>query len=165
MKAWKRDVILSCALLILSVCGYIHCENLGGMMQKYKMAQAGGYAEFWLITLGLLAAALLIRTLVRKPQDEAAKVWTKIALLTVAVCILYLFLMPVIGFGISTCLFLYVLSIAYNQENQKKRLSGKALKIALVKWFVIDICLTAFLYIVFAVLLNVSLPMLGVLGI
>lgn len=165
MKAWKRDVILSCVLLVLSVCGYIHCENLGGMMQKFKMAQAGGYAEFWLIALGLLAAALLVRTLIQRPQDEVAKVWTKVALLTVGVCILYLLLMPVIGFSVSTCLFLYALSIAYNQENQKKRLSGKALRIALVKWFAIAVCLTVFLYVIFAVLLKVSLPMLGILGI
>ena len=165
MKAWKRDIIISCVLLVLCVCGYIHCENLGGIMQKYKMAQAGSYAEFWLITIGLLAVALLVRTLIQRPQETAAKVWTKVMLLTVAVCILYLVLMPIIGFNISTCLFLYALSIAYNQANEKKRLSGKALKIALVKWFVVAICMTAFLYFAFAVLLNASLPMLGILGI
>lgn len=165
MKAWKRDVVLSLVLLAVSVLGYIHCENLGGMMQKYKMAQAGGYAEFWLVAIGILALALLIRTLIKRPQEEAAKVWTKIVLLTVGVCVLYLWLMPRAGFSLSTCLFLFTLSIAYHQANIKKRLSGKALRIALIKWFVISVILTLFLYIVFAVLLKAKLPMLGFLGI
>lgn len=165
MKAWKRDVILSLTLLVVSILGYIHCEHLSGMMQKYKMAQAGGYAEFWLITIGVLALALLIRTLINRPQEETAKVWTKIVLITVGVCVIYLWLMPMIGFLLSTCAFLFILSIVYHQANEKKKLSGKALRRALVVWFIISIILTLFLYVVFAVLLKAKLPMLGFLGI
>ena len=164
MKAWKKDMILSITLLLLCAGGYLYCEALPDGLQQYSLARAGKYVQCWIVILAVLSAALLIRTLRKKPEDFVPSVWDKIVLLTLGALLAYLALMPYIGFFIATILFLFTLAVAYHQADKEKRLSGKALRIAMAKWLSIAVVLTVVLYLLFTVLLKAKLPEFRIFG-
>ncbi|MBU5626463.1 tripartite tricarboxylate transporter TctB family protein [Oscillibacter sp. MSJ-2] len=165
MKAWKKDLILSILLLLFCAAAYFYCATLPPGYQKYTMAHAGAYVQFWIVILAILSLALLIRTILRKPQEESASMWSKMVFLTLLSLAAYLFLMPHIGFTLATCLFLFGLAVAYQRQDTENRPSGKALALAAVKWFILCAVTTAALQLLFTKVLKVVLPTLGILGI
>lgn len=165
MKAWKKDLYLSISLLIFCAASYLYCEAMPPGMQKFTLAHAGRYVQFWLVILTFLSLALLITTLIKKPQELVSSAWNKLVVFTLAALIAYLFLLPHLGFSVTTCLFILVLVYNYNQSNPEKRLSGKSLKITVAKWILFSIGFTFVLLLLFTKILKVILPSLGILGI
>lgn len=158
MLQWKRDLVISIAVLIFSVINIIYSFSMNTNVIEFGLAKPGNYVRLWLIAFSVLAVVLLIRSLRNKTDDVAAPIWHRAAIITVIASVAYLFLLPYIGFGIMTVLFLTGLGLVYTYYMKQKTLTGKTLVRETIKWTLFSILCTVILYLLFAELLNVVLP-------
>lgn len=158
MLQWKRDLIISIAVLVFSVFNIVFTSTMNTDVIEYGLAKPGNYVRMWLILFAILAVVLLIRSLKNKTDAVAAPIWHRAAVITVIATAAYLFLMPYLGFCIMTVLFLSGLGLLYTYYMKTKLLTGKTLVKEIIKWLLFSILTTVILYLLFAELLNVVLP-------
>jgi len=144
----KADLITGIVLLTLS--GYVIWESWR-MPPSATFGPGSGFLPFWLgIVMAALAAMLILGAWLRKtdPQEKApfpgGKALMRVTLVMVGLGI-YIFLMEVLGFLLNTFAFVAYLMLAVERERWKLTM--------LVALFT-----TAGLYIIFQVLLGITLP-------
>jgi len=158
MLQWKRDLVISIAVLVFSIFNIIYASNMRTDVIDYELAKPGNYVRMWLILFAILGVILLVRSLKNKTDAVAAPIWHRAAVITVIATAAYLFLMPYIGFSIMTVLFLFGLGLLYTYYMKTKVLRGKTLVKEIIKWLLFSILTTIILYLLFGELLNVVLP-------
>lgn len=158
MLQWKRDLVISIAVLIFSVINILYSFTMKTNVIEYGLAKPGNYVRLWLTAFSILAVVLLIRSLRHKTGTVAAPIWHRAAIITVIATVAYLLLMPYIGFIIMTVLFLTGLGLVYTYYMKVKTLTGKTLLREIIKWILFSILSTVILYLLFSELLNVVLP-------
>ena len=144
----KADLITGFVLLALS--GYVVWESWM-MPASATFGPGSGFLPLWLgILMAVLSVMLITGTSFRKPDpDEQApfpvgQALTRVSAVIVGLAI-YISLMEVLGFVLNTFLFVSYLMLAV--EREKWKLAG-----------VVALLTTAGLYIIFQVLLRITLP-------
>lgn len=157
MAKWKRDAIYSVVILVLCAVNYVLANGIDDGHIQYALASPNGYLKLWLIILELLAAALLFRSLKNRSQEETAKIWNHLAILTVAGSVLYILVVKKLGFLLTTFLLVSVLTIAYGTEVKGPK-QGKAMLLQNGKFLLFSLVLTLLTQWVFQGFLSVKLP-------
>jgi putative tricarboxylic transport membrane protein len=144
----KADLITGFVLLVLS--GYMIWESWM-MPDSATFGPGSGFLPFWLgILMAVLSVILMAGALFRKPDPTGKEPFPRgKALLRVAAVMVglgvYISLMEVLGFVLNTFLFVSYLMLAV--EREKWKLAG-----------MVAVLTTAGLYIIFQVLLGITLP-------
>lgn len=163
MEQWKQDVILSLTFIVFCVIMFIYAEILEGGKFTYELARADRYMQLWLVILAILSLMLLIRALKNRPKDVVPPIWSKLSLFTVGTLIVYLLVMPYLGFFISTTLFLMTLITAYSLSTPHEKKTGKARFMQFGTWFAVSLLTTTVTYYLFTQVLTVILPKFSLL--
>ena len=158
MLQWKRDLVISIAVLIFSIFNFIYAAKMSTNVIEFELAKPGNYVRLWLVLFSILAIILLIRSLRNRTDCVAAPIWHRAAVITVIATVLYLLLLPYIGFCIMTVLFLAGLGLVYTYYMKRKVLKGEALVKEIIRWLIFAIIATVLLYFIFSRLLSVILP-------
>lgn len=88
------------------------------------------------IAMGICAIILILNAIKDKSMERSDRIELKgfiRMVIAIAICIGYLFLMQVIGFAMSTCVFLYVLMMFIGQQGLMKRISS-SIAVSLIAW-------------------------------
>lgn len=164
MTQWKRDFMWAVSTIIVGVAGFIYAGTLKPGTVKYKVAQPGPYLQLWMAILGLLGVALLVKTLIKKPQEKMPVVFHKTAVFTLVSLFIYAWSMKYIGFVISTTLFTTAALWFYSwkagkfNDAQGVLLKGKALVLRALLYVVIAVGLSLATYVLFRDVLGSNLP-------
>ncbi len=130
MKRWKRDMILSVAILVSVFAATVYSILLKSPRIKIFLARPDTYMGLWLAILALLAVLLLIRAQKARKTDETIlpKIWDNIGIFTVVVLFLYLLLIDILGFFLNSFLMLWILVDTYSLKIcDKPTTKGKVL--------------------------------------
>ena len=163
MKKWLQDLVLGIILFIFSIVSFIYAYIMQDASAKYFLARGDTYVLLWTAILGILSAALIIRALKNKPQEEAPKIVTKRVLVTIVIIAIYIAFLDKLGFVISSGLFLASLLTFFTVETKGKEIRGKALIKEIIICTAITVITVGVVYYLFGVALGVRLPT-GILG-
>lgn len=121
MLKWKADAITGFILLAFSVASLFYTFQMDvGSVTHIQSATPGYYVRIWVVVLGVLSIFLLISAYRRrKSEDRYPIIWYRNGIITTISLGLYLFLMPYLGFIISTTIFLFVLFFNYSEQMKK----------------------------------------------
>ena len=158
MKKWVQDLILGGILLLFSVVSFVYAYIMQDASAKYFLARADTYILLWTGILGILSAALVIRSLRSRPEGAASRIVTKRVGVTVLIIAAYIALLAPLGFVISSVLFLAALLAFFTVESKGTKLRDKALVREIVICGAITAITVAVVYYLFNVLLGVRLP-------
>jgi len=123
----KNDLVISAILFILSITFLIMGFTVPSPQFNDKTIGAGVFPQIWVAVLAVLSVLLFFRTLKEmkkqknSEQDSEVKDTNKNRLF-LFVCIsliLYLALMPVIGYLISTFLYCFICVFVFGYESYK----------------------------------------------
>lgn len=159
MVKWKRDLILGAFLLVFSIILFFYTgATIGTNTITIKLAQPQVYVQMWLVVLGILAAILIVKSLVKKEDVVLPAIWGRLQIFTVVAMVIYLLVMKWIGFFLSSIIFLSIVIIVYSYKANKIK-SDKKQKALQIGWYivfsVISVAITQYL---FAEVLGVLLP-------
>ena len=158
MVKWKRDLILSIVLILVSVVLFIYSGTFKTTAINIPAAMPDVYMRLWLGLMFVLSVLLLIRTLRKRPQDTSPKIWGKLQIYTVVAMFLYILLMKKIGFRICTGLFVWITTAVYCLSGPEGLPRGKPLVIALAKYLLFAVLVTAACDLLFRRVLSCNLP-------
>lgn len=158
MIKWKRDLFSAIAIIAFCIINFIYAMKVPSGVSSVKLAQPDSYLKGWLIILAILAIVLLFQSLKNKAKEVQEKIWGKMAVITVIAITLYLLLMPFLGYGISTSLFLFTTIAIYSLNMGKEKKKGKALLLQVAVWAFIAVVTAILLEYLFRNILSVALP-------
>ena len=158
MAKWKRDVIYGVAIIVACVFGVIETQGMRITGNPKWITRPDVYMWLWLAVLGLLAASMIIKALIKKDTTPCAPIWCKDGVFTVVVMFLYLLSMETLGFLISSFLFETILILAYSKRMGKLDYKGKALVWRILLYVAIALITTIATKVLFTRLLSVRLP-------
>lgn len=158
MTKWKRDLILSISLIVISVILFIYAGTFKTSVINIPAAMPDVYMRLWVGLLGILSVLLLIRTIRNKPEGVMPAMWGKLQIFTVVMLLLYLLLLDVIGFRICTFTFMLVTTSVYCFSDMEEKPRGRKLVIQLVKYAVFALIVTAVSDVLFRNVLSCKLP-------
>ncbi|NWF56315.1 MAG: tripartite tricarboxylate transporter TctB family protein [Syntrophaceae bacterium] len=143
----KGSILSSVVLMALAIYGMIEASS---MERTMPMGIGVDFLPFWIsAVIGLLAVLLLIQTLRGKSEDGSRPLFPRQSTLRVlfvlVILLLYISLMEIVGFLVSTLLF-FLATLGFLQRS-------RALNLALFSVFS-----TLLLYALFKVLLKSPLP-------
>jgi hypothetical protein len=127
-------------------------------------AQAGTYVDLLAGILLILAAVLVIKSFNFKKTDNVTGftfLWNKEIVITAISLILYTILLPIIGFTITTLALLLVLVTVFSTKEitrGERKLTKAERKKVLLLSVVFSLVMLLVIYVVFSVLLKVTLP-------
>lgn len=158
MKKWVQDLILGSILLLFSVVSFVYAYLMQDASAKYFLARADTYILLWTGVLGILSAALVIRSLRSRPEEAAKRIVTRRVGVTVLVIAAYIALLGILGFVASSVLFLAALLVFFTAEAKGTKIRGRALAREAAICGAITLATVAVVYYLFGVLLGVRLP-------
>lgn len=119
MVRWKRDVIYSIFIIIFCIAHMIMAQNLQQNVISLTIAKPSVYSQLVLGILALLAVAQLVRAIVKKPSEQLTPIWTVLAVITIGTLLVYIAIIDLLGFQISTFAAMAVLVISYTAGMHK----------------------------------------------
>jgi len=158
MVKWKRDMILSVTLIVVSVVLFIYSGTFKTTVINIPAAMPDVYMRLWLGLLIILSVLLLIRTIRTKPQEVLPAMWGKMQIFTVVSLLLYLLLLNKVGFRICTGLFMMATTTVYCLADMEEKPKGKALVIQLAKYLLFAVIVVAVADVLFRNVLSCNLP-------
>lgn len=158
MIHWKRDVIYGIVLLLFCGVLYWQTSDLPRGTSKIFASRADVYVWFWLIILAALAIILIINALRKKNMEMLPPIWSNIGVVSIISLVVYLAIMPYLGFLISTFLFLFAAIVASSRTQKKLDGSKKEVKVRLIRYAVFCLLFTVLMEQVFRKGLDVLLP-------
>jgi len=112
-KRWIRDVIYAVVLLVFSVILWVTANGFTQKLVNIEIAKPSVYAHLWIGLLMILSVIQLIRAIVTRPKDEVPQIFTPLAIITLVSLIVYVVVVPYIGFLLATFILLAVLLLSY----------------------------------------------------
>jgi putative tricarboxylic transport membrane protein len=88
------------------------------------------------VAMMICAIILILNALRGQSQEKSDRIHLKgfiRMVISIVICIGYLFLMQIVGFAMGTCVFLYVLMMFIGQKGLVKRISS-SIAVALIVW-------------------------------
>lgn len=163
MAKWKRDVLYGIVILLVCIFGIVETQGMTLMGYDYWTTRPDVYVWMWLALLGLFDIAMIVRALIKKNtpeyQKELPPIWCKEGVITIAALVVYLLVMKLIGFIISTVIFEFGLMALYGYKMGKVDFSDKKKAIKkLVFYLIVSVIATVATYYLFTDVLNVRLP-------
>ena len=158
MKPWKRDVIYSIVILIFCAVHWYLAEGLVQNVISVPIAKPSVYSELILGILRLLSIAQLIRAVVKKPDEELKPIWTVLAVITVVTLIVYVMVVKLLGFQLSTFLMMAVLVTSYSAGMGKIDFKSKKVVWQIVKCLLIALAISLCTEAIFRYGLGAKLP-------
>ena len=130
----KADISVGIGLIIASAWIFWYANG-------YRKATIYYYGpnffpQLLAITMSLCAIILILNAIRGKSLERSDQIQLKgffRLVIAIAICISYLFLMQVIGFAMSTVIFLYVLMVFIGHQGQVKRIFS-SIAVALIVW-------------------------------
>jgi len=162
---WKRDLAWGVIFLATSLAILIYSRFVGEMNFAQGLAKTSFYIQVWGVILGLLSLALIFKSLRVRDQQETTPLFTRAAVFTIAALAFYLFALNPLGFVISTVLYLTAMILFYYFTFVVKTKGYPENSIIMgIKCLGIAVVITLIIQQLFARLLGVMLPTLGILG-
>jgi hypothetical protein len=159
MENWRREAIFSVILILFSLTFFIYSYQSIDPPFAQGLASSGTYVRIWLSILTLLGLILLIKSMIKKNKTKMEAMFSITVVYSIIVLLLYILIMPIIGYFISTILFLFAISSYYNFYNFKVIKDSKKLIITkLIKLFFFSLIVTMITQYIFANILRVLLP-------
>ncbi len=156
MARWKRDVLYGTVFLLFCIVNYIYAGSIKQSAIEITLARPDIYLKLWLIIFGVLSAIMIIKAVINKSQEALAPIFQKLIVITILLFALYLFVLPYVGFTISTAAFLSILLILYGLEGNER--AGKEFVKAIITWTLIAVIVTVLTELLFRNVLYVRLP-------
>lgn len=160
MAKWKRDLIFGIGVLVTAgVASYaVRGMNVKGLITA---ARPDIYLWVWMSIMALLAIGLIIRAVVKKDQTKLDPIWRQEGVITCIAMFIYLLVMPLIGFTISSIVFELALFFYYGWRmgkfNPKTKDKKDTIKF-IVKTIVIALVSVLATKYIFTEFLSVRLP-------
>ena len=136
MAKWKRDVLYGIAIIAAAVIASISSMNMH-VEGLITAARPDVYLWVWMTILTILALALIIKAVHKKDETKLEAIWCQEGVVTVVLTFLYLLIMPLIGFTISSIVFEVALLFYYafrmgKLKGEKKHIVRKAIVLVIV---------------------------------
>jgi len=161
----RKDLIWGISLLITSIIITIYSYTIPAPGFVKGLARVNPYIRIWSFVLALLSVCLIVSTIVNTKNNknggshEKNLFITFPAVFTIGMLVLYLILMPILGYIISTILFLFIIMLYYKKINQKDiELNYKNLTIEILKYLTLSITITLITHQIFVRILNIVVP-------
>ncbi len=159
MAQWKRDVLYGIGLILASGIIFWETSDLPTGGVQYFVARSDVYVWLLLGLVVLLAIGIIISALMKKDETPTTAIWNKLGVITVAATIVYLLVMELIGFIVSTFIVMTLLTCLYSARLGKFDLDTKKAKfLQFVKYAVFSLVVTIVVYYIFTAALDVKLP-------
>lgn len=158
MKRWKRDVIYSSVLIVACILNIIYASNIKQKLVSEPLAKPGVYVMLWLILLLFCSIVVLIRAIVKKPQEILSPLWDNLQVLTLGSLVIYILVIKILGTFISSFLLLSVLFISYSFRMGKIKKDKKDILFGIAKYSMLGLVVSFITVQVFTIFLNASLP-------
>lgn len=158
MAKWKRDVIYGVVIIAVCIVGVVETQGMRITGNPAWITRPDVYMWLWLTVLAVLAAAMIIKALIKKDTTPCAPIWCKDGVFTVIMLFLYLLTMETLGFLLSTFLFETILILTYSKRMGKLDYKGKALALRILMYVVIALITTIVTKVLFTSVLSVRLP-------
>lgn len=158
MAKWKRDTIYGIAILIVSIVGILATQDVQVTGTPLFITRADVYVWLWMAIMGILAIALIVKSLIQKDETVMPAIWSKQGVVTVLASIVYLAIMKLVGFNISTFLYEAGLIIYYSAKMGKLKGDKKHLIKTLALYILIALIATVATKLLFTKVLSVRLP-------
>lgn len=113
MARWKRDVLYSVAIIVFCVVHWVIADGFVQNVISVEIAKPSAYSKLILGILGALAVAQLIRAIVKKPEDKMVPIWSVLSVITIASLLLYVGVIKLVGFQLSTFVLMAILVTSY----------------------------------------------------
>ena len=130
----KADIATGIGLIIFSTWVFWYASAYSKATIYYYGPNF--FPQVLAIAMSICAIILILNAVKGKSMEKSDKIELRGFLrmvIAIAICIGYLFLMQVLGFAISTSIFLYVLMVFIGQQGLKKRIIS-AIAVALIVW-------------------------------
>jgi hypothetical protein len=141
MQRWIRDLISGIVILVVGIGGYVYSFDVEEGAVKNPLAGAGAYIRLWMILLALLAVILIVKSVWNRTSEKAPAVMYPLIYMTLAAVLFYVGLISVLGYTVSTILFLAILMTVYDFFPRRAalptRTSGRG-----AKYLVISVVMT-----------------------
>lgn len=158
MKQWKKDVVFALVMLGFSIYSIIYSIGITDPKMQWVLAKADTYVILWTSLLAILSVILLIKSIIKRPQNVSKPILTRRVVISAAIIVAFVFLIDKLGFMLSSALFVMGLLIYYTYEEDSGFPKGRALAKRIVIWIIITgVTLFAVQYL-FGTLLGVNLP-------
>lgn len=157
MAKWKRDVLYGIAIIAAAVVAGI--STMGMHVQGLiTAARPDVYLWVWMTLLIILALGMIIKAICKKDDTKMEAIWCQEGVVTVVLTFLYLLVMPLIGFTISSIVFEGALLFYYafrmgKLKGEKKHVVRKAVFLV-----IIAVVATVVTEAIFTSVLSVRLP-------
>jgi uncharacterized membrane protein len=136
----------------------IYSSTIKQTFVSEPLAKPGVYVMLWLAILLMLSIVMLIRALVKRPQEVLPPIWNNLGILTIAALVIYILVVEIIGAFLSSFLLLSVLFICYSMKMGKIERKGKAMWIGIAKYIMLALIVSFVTVEIFRNVLNASLP-------
>ena len=158
MAKWKRDVIYGIAIIIVGIVGIIETQEMKITGNPPWITRPDVYLWIWLAIASVLAAILIVKAIIKRDETKCEPIWCKEGAITIIAMGVYLVLMDIIGFTISTLFFEAGLIIYYSwkmgkitgTKNQKVR--------KIILYIIIAVIATIATKLLFTEVLSTRLP-------
>lgn len=130
----KADIVVGIGLIVLSAMTFWYANTYREATIYYYGPNF--FPQFLAIAMSICAIFLIINAIKGRSLQRLDRIEVKgfiRMLIAIAICIGYLGLMQIIGFAISTCVFLYVLMMFIGQKGRLKRISS-SIAVSLIVW-------------------------------
>lgn len=159
MKQKTRDLLYSTILLCFSIVGIIYADvSINSNVVKYELARPDRYVQLWFAILAILSVLLIIRTIKRNDESKAPKMIFSSTLVTIGSFLLYLILIPKIGFTLASFIFVTTLSVFYKWKSSDRKWERKDWIRTILIAMAFALILSVGAGLLFRKVLNVRLP-------
>ena len=158
MQRWIRDLISGIVILVVGIGGYVYSFDVEEGAVKNPLAGAGAYIRLRMILLALLAVILIVKSVWNRTSEKAPAVMYPLIYMTLAAVLFYVGLISVLGYTVSTILFLAILMTVYDFFPRRGSFTNKDLLAGGAKYLVISVVMTVVVDQIFTKLLAVILP-------
>ena len=158
MTKKKRDILYGIVLIVFAIVNIIYANTIEQTAVKYTLAKPDVYMELWLGILIFLAVLLIIRTIRQNNTEKTTPIWSKLAVITTAIMVIYLLLLPHLGFRIDSLIFMSVLTILYGLKSGGPKKTKKEMICFVILMLIFSVCMTLGSELLFREVLKVRLP-------
>lgn len=116
MLQWKRDFICGVVLFIFCLFNFYYAGRMSHGTIHITLAQPAPYLRMWLVLLTFFSVLLMVRALRSRKTDKTVKETTFVGttFLCIGAMFLFLYLLPHLGFLLSSIMFLFITITGYS---------------------------------------------------
>ena len=164
MKQWVRDLIYGLVIIAFAIGNIFYGRSLPPGSIKLRVAQAGFYLELVCIAFCFLGVLMVIRALVKKPQELCQPLFSQTGVVTIVLLALYLLTLRSIGFILGSFLLVFLLSTYYGYKMGKLQEKGAKRVRRVIIYAIYSAIVTGISYYLFSVVMTVILPRFTLFG-